>query len=81
MDFYRKVEQEGIPEFVKAICTFKNWQTEGLNSFLFDDSNVFLEGMNNLTKVMKRSAFGFRNFLRARILLLHKYKKVGSHVG
>ncbi|MBM7715179.1 transposase [Bacillus thermophilus] len=34
MDFYRKVEQDGIPEFEKAIRTFKNWQTEVLNSFL-----------------------------------------------
>ncbi|WP_077703226.1 ISL3 family transposase [Virgibacillus dokdonensis] len=83
LDFYRKVEQEGLPEFEKAIRTFKNWQTEVLNSFLFDYSNGFLEGINNLTKVMKRNAFGFRNFLRARarILLLHKYKKIGSHVG
>lgn len=83
INFYRKVQQEGIPEFVKAIRTFRNWQTEILNSFLFDYSNGFLEGINNLTKVMKRNAFGFRNFLRAkaRILLLHKYKKIGSHVG
>lgn len=82
-DFYQKVEQEGIPEYMKAIRTFRNWQTEILNSFLFDYSNGFLEGINNLTKVMKRNAFGFRNFLRARarILLLHRYKKIGSHVG
>lgn len=83
IDFYRKVQQEGLPEFVKAIRTLRNWQTEILNSFLFDYSNGFLEGINNLTKVMKRNAFGFRNFLRARarILLLHKYKKIESHVG
>lgn len=83
IDFYRKVQQERLPEFAKAIRTFRNWQTEILNSFLFDYSNGFLEGINNLTKVMKRNAFGFRNFLRARarILLLHKYKNIGSHVG
>ncbi|MGE7676356.1 transposase [Lysinibacillus sp. NPDC094403] len=31
----------------------KNWQVEILNSFSFGYSNVFLEGINNKTKVMK----------------------------
>ncbi|MBB5179276.1 transposase [Planomicrobium koreense] len=54
-----------------------------LNSFAFPYSNGFLEGINNLTKVIKRNAFGFRNFERARakILLTHKYKNIGVHVG
>lgn len=73
----------GIPEFQKAIGTFRNWQTEILNSFAFPYSNGFLEGINNLTKVIKRNAFGFQNFERARakILLTHKYKNIGVHVG
>ncbi|WP_148335159.1 MULTISPECIES: transposase, partial [Bacillus] len=43
----------------------------------------FLEGLNNLTKVMKRNAFGFRNFsrFRARILLHHQYKSIGNSIG
>ncbi|WP_139193806.1 transposase, partial [Anaerobacillus alkalidiazotrophicus] len=42
-----------------------------------------LEGINNSTKVLKRNAFGFRNFdrFRAKILLSHQYKRIGSHVG
>ncbi|WP_188392254.1 transposase, partial [Compostibacillus humi] len=54
-----------------------------LNSFVYGYSNGFLEGINNHTKVMKRNAFGFRNFRRsrARILLSHKYKEIGVHVG
>lgn len=82
-EFYRRVEKANIPEFKKAIRTLQNWQIEILNSFAYDYSNGFLEGINNLTKVLKRNAFGFRSFkrFRAKILLTHKYKKVGVHIG
>lgn len=83
LEFYQLVTASGIPEFQKAIGTFRNWQTEISNSFAFLYSNGFLEGINNLTKVIKRNAFGFQNFERARakILLTHKYKNIGVHVG
>ncbi|WP_029326908.1 transposase [Bacillus coahuilensis] len=82
-EFYQKVEQANLPEFKKAIQTLQNWQVEILNSFVYNFSNGFLEGINNLTKVMKRNAFGFRSFkrFRAKILLTHKYKKMGVHIG
>ncbi|MEK4253782.1 ISL3 family transposase [Ureibacillus sp. FSL K6-2830] len=81
--FYQKVEESGIPEMMKAIKTIQNWQTEILNSFVYDQSNGFLEGINNTTKVLKRNGYGFRNFkrFRAKILLLHKYKGIGIHIG
>ena len=81
--FYRKVEDSKIPAFIKAIRTFKNWQTEILNSFSFGYSNGFLEGINNKTKVLKRNAYGFRRFdhFRAKILLNIKYKEIGVHLG
>ncbi|MFC4410314.1 ISL3 family transposase, partial [Chungangia koreensis] len=81
--FYALVKEANIKEFIRAIQTFRNWETEILNSFSFNYSNGFLEGINNKTKVMKRNAYGFRNFIRARarILLLHKYKKIEVHVG
>lgn len=81
--FYQLVKKAGIPEFLKAIETFKNWQTEILNSFDYGYSNGFLEGINNNTKVMKRNAYGFRNFYRARarILLSYKYREIGVHMG
>ena len=83
LKFYQLVELAAIPEFQKAIKTFGNWQVEILNSFVFNYSNGFLEGINNLMKVIKRNAFVFRNFERARtkILLTHKYKEIGVHVG
>ena len=33
--FYRKVEETGNTAFLKAIKTFKNWQVEILNSYVF----------------------------------------------
>jgi transposase len=81
--FYEMVESSGIPEMKNAIKTFKNWQTEILNSFVYQYSNGFLEGINNSTKVLKRNAFGFRSFerFRAKILLTHQYKGIGVHIG
>lgn len=81
--FYKKVERSRIPEFIRTIQTFKNWETEILNSFSFGYSNGFVEGLNNLTKVLKRNAFGFRRFdrLRAKILLTHQYKDIGNTIG
>lgn len=83
LSFYELVTQTNIPEFNRAIKTLQNWQIEVLNSFAYNLSNGFLEGINNLTKVLKRNAFGFRSFkrFRAKILLTHKYKKIGYHVG
>lgn len=81
--FYRLVEEARVPAFLKAIQTFKNWQVEILNSFVFSYSNGFLEGINNKTKVMKRNAYGFRRFdhFKAKILLNVKYKEIGVHLG
>jgi transposase len=81
--FYKLVQDAGIPEMIRAIKTFQNWQTEILNSFVYDYSNGFLEGINNSTKVIKRNAFGFRSFerFRAKILLTHQYKRIGVHIG
>ncbi len=78
-----RFEREGIPEMQDVIKTFKNWETEILNSFVYNYSNGFLEGINNLTKVLKRNAFGYRNFerFRAKILLSHRYKRIGKHIG
>ena len=52
-----------IPEFQRVIKTLQNWKTELLlNTFSFVYNNGFVEGLNNLTKVIKRNAFGFRRF-------------------
>jgi transposase len=72
-NFYKLVEETNIPEFLKTIKTLKNWQVEILNSFAYNYSNGFLEAINNLTKVIKRNAFGFRSLKRFRAKILFTY--------
>ena len=81
--FYRKVEETQNPAFLRAIKTFKNWQVEILNSYIFGYSNGFLEGINNTSKVIKRNAYGFRKYehFKAKILFRGVYKNIGSHLG
>lgn len=81
--FYQQVEQSGIKEFMKAIETLKNWQTEIMNSFAFGYTNGPIEGLNNQTKVIKRNAFGFKRYdrLRLRVLLHHQLKGQTIQVG
>ncbi|WP_371069883.1 ISL3 family transposase [Sediminibacillus sp. JSM 1682029] len=82
--YYDQVKQSGMEEYLQAIGTLKNWQTEILNSFALDYSNGFIEGLNNQTKVIKRNAFGFRRYdrLRTKVLLHHQLKEFrGFQVG
>lgn len=53
--------------------TYSNWIKEIRNSLLVPYSNGVMEGYNNKIKVLKRIAFGFRNFqnFKARILLMN----------
>ena len=47
------------------------WQDEVLNSFKVPYTNGYTEGVNNKIKVLKRVAFGVRNFFRFRRRILH----------
>ena len=82
LDFYRKVEETQNLAFLKAIKTFKNWQVEILNSYVFGYSNGFLEGINNTSKVIKRNAYGFRKHehFKAKILLSRVYQTCENHI-
>ena len=53
--------------------TYTNWIEEIRNSLLVPYSNGVMEGYNNKIKVLKRIAFGFRNFqnFKARILRMN----------
>ena len=57
----------------KCAKTYFNWIEEIRNSLLVPYSNGVMEGYNNKIKVLKRVAFGFRNFenFKARILLMN----------
>ena len=61
-----------IPLLQKCAKTYINWIVEIRNSIKVPFSNGPMEGYNNKIKVLKRLAFGFRNFknFKARILLM-----------
>ena len=62
----------GIEEFEEASKTIKNWLPYIVNSFIDERfSNGFTEGLNNKIKVIKRVAFGYRNFRFFRLRLMY----------
>ncbi len=67
----QKAKASRIPEMKNAIRAYQNWRKPILNSFSCPYSNGVTEGCNNKIKVIKRNAFGLRNFdrFRTRILL------------
>jgi len=60
-----------LPEFNDCFKAFTNWQKEILNSFDVTYTNGYTEGVNNKIKVIKRNAYGIRNFVRFRNRILH----------
>lgn len=71
-----------IPEFIEAAGTISRWQEYIVNSFIDERySNGYTEGINNKIKVIKRIAFGYKNFglLRKRILYIFN-NKIGGGV-
>lgn len=59
-----------IPEFAACLSVLKNWEPYILNAFDCPYSNGFTEGCNNKIKVLKRIAFGYRNFHNFRFRIL-----------
>jgi transposase len=57
-------EMNGYYDFVKTLL---NWEENILHYFLDRISSGFVEGVNNKIKLIKRKAFGFRNFENFRI--------------
>ena len=65
------------PIFQTVFKTFMKDKDKIMNALELSYSNAKLEATNNLIKVIKRNAFGFRNFdkFRTRILLALNIKK------
>ena len=61
----------GNTQFEKCAKTIINWITGILNSFSSSITNGFTEGCNNKIKVLKRNAYGYRNFMRFRNRIFH----------
>lgn len=70
-EWYMYVASCDLPEFNRCMETIVTWQDEILNSFKVPYTNGYTEGVNNKIKVLKRVAFGVRNFFRFRRRILH----------
>lgn len=69
--FINAAQASELDEFKATLTMLSNWAKYILNSFECPYSNGFTEGTNNKIKVIKRNAYGYRNFdnFRNRILL------------
>ncbi len=65
-------DESGIKAFVNCAKTYSTWFTPITNSFFCPYTNGFTEGCNNKIKVLKRNAYGLRDFqtFRNRILFM-----------
>ena len=70
-EFFIFAKQLNVSEYDTCVRMLTNWKDYILNSFDHHYSNGYTEGVNNKIKVLKRVAFGFRNFenFRKRIFL------------
>lgn len=66
-------ETSGLRPFADCARTYHNWSVGIVNSLRYPYSNGFTEGCNNKIKVLKRNAYGFRNFNRFRNRILHVF--------
>ena len=71
-EWYLYVSVSNLPEFNYCFETISRWHDSILNSFKVPYTNAYTEGVNNKVKVLKRNAFGLRNYnrLRSRILFM-----------
>lgn len=72
-------QESGIDRYIKCSSTLINWQTGILNSFDVPYTNGFTEGCNNKIKVLKRNAYGYRNFERFRKRILYMFMDKKQH--
>lgn len=66
-------QNSGLTKFIDCGNTMVHWSVGILNSFDCPYTNGFTEGANNKIKVLKRNAYGYRNFLHFRNRILHMF--------
>lgn len=71
IQWIKNAENCGVPHIEKCANTMQNWYTGIINSFSSPLTNGFTEGCNNKIKVLKRNAYGYKNFNRFRNRILH----------
>ncbi|WP_455391284.1 ISL3 family transposase [Frisingicoccus sp.] len=69
--FILAAQANELKEFHACLTMLGNWSKYILNTFDCSYTNGYNEGTNNAIKVIKRNAFGYRNFenFRNRIFL------------
>ena len=72
-EWIKSAENCGLVPFEKCAATMRNWFADITNSFDTNITNGFTEGCNNKIKVLKRNAYGYRNFNRFRNRILHMF--------
>ena len=72
-DWVMAASNSNLKRFSDCAKTMVNWSTGILNSFDCTYTNGFTEGCNNKIKVLKRNAYGYRNFNRFRNRILHVF--------
>lgn len=70
-----------IPRFEACAKTIINWSAGILNALDCGYTNGFTERCNNKIKVLKRNAYGYRNFNRFRNRILHILQYKEDEVG
>jgi transposase len=67
-----------LPEFKTAARTFRAHRTGILNGYKYGKTNATAEGLNNTIKLLKKNAYGFRDFehMRRRCLITLGYYKL-----
>ena len=71
IEWIKNAESCGLLPFEKCAATMQNWYTGIVNSLAYPITNGFTEGCNNKIKVLKRNAYGYKNFRRFRNRILH----------
>jgi transposase len=66
-------QNSGLKRFIICGNTLVRWSKGILNSFDCKYTNGFTEGVNNKIKVLKRNAYGYRNFRRFRNRIMHLF--------
>ena len=60
--FILAAQSSNLKEFQACLTMLGNWSKYILNAFDCKYTNGYTEGTNNAIKVIKRNAFGYRNF-------------------
>lgn len=69
----RDAKESELSEFKSAITAYTNWKSSIIASCTQTITNGFTEGCNNKIKVLKRNAYGYKNFNRFRKRILFMF--------